>query len=215
MRHVIVIAEAGVNHNGSFELAQKMVDTAKKAGVDYVKFQTFNPKKLVSKYAEKAEYQKKTTGSDETQLQMLQKLTLTEDNFLSLRDYCRKVGIGFISTPFDLDSIDFLETFDMDFRENVLIKGIDEAKPEKIAREFDEVCLLFGIAGQTEESMRFDIETGLKYFERVCVNIMVENGTRIKPSPEVTDIFRNKIYADYIDNDRVDILMENTDFGVG
>lgn len=115
MKHVIIIAEAGVNHNGSFELAKKMVDAAKEAGVDYVKFQTFNPKKLVSKYAEKAEYQKETTGSDETQLQMLQKLTLTEDNFLSLRDYCREVGIGFISTPFDLDSIAFLEAFDMDF----------------------------------------------------------------------------------------------------
>ena len=115
MKHVIIIAEAGVNHNGSFELAKKMVDAAKVAGVDYVKFQTFNPNNLVSKYAEKAEYQKETTGSDETQLQMLQKLTLTEDNFLSLRDYCREVGIGFISTPFDLDSIDFLETFDMDF----------------------------------------------------------------------------------------------------
>lgn len=115
MKHVIIIAEAGVNHNGNFELAKKMVDAAKEAGVDYVKFQTFNPKKLVSKYAEKAEYQKETTGSDETQLQMLQKLTLTEDHFLSLRDYCREVGIGFISTPFDLESIAFLETFDMDF----------------------------------------------------------------------------------------------------
>ena len=115
MKHVIIIAEAGVNHNGSFELAKKMVDAAKEAGVDYVKFQTFNPKKLVSKYAEKADYQKETTRADETQLQMLQKLTLTEDNFLSLRDYCREVGIGFISTPFDLDSIAFLETFDMDF----------------------------------------------------------------------------------------------------
>ena len=115
MEHVIIIAEAGVNHNGSFELAKKMVDAAKEAGVDYVKFQTFNPEKLVSKYAEKAEYQKETTGSDETQLQMLQKLTLTEDNFLSLLDYCSEVGIGFISTPFDLDSIAFLETFDMDF----------------------------------------------------------------------------------------------------
>lgn len=115
MEHVIIIAEAGVNHNGSFELAKKMVDAAKEAGVDYVKFQTFNPEKLVSKYAEKAEYQKETTGSDETQLQMLQKLTLTEDNFLSLLDYCSEVGIGFISTPFDLDGIAFLETFDMDF----------------------------------------------------------------------------------------------------
>lgn len=115
MKHVIIIAEAGVNHNGNFELAKKMVDAAKEAGVDYVKFQTFNPNKLVSKYAEKAEYQKETTGSDETQFQMLQKLTLTEDNFLSLSDYCREVGIGFISTPFDLDSIAFLETFGMDF----------------------------------------------------------------------------------------------------
>lgn len=115
MKHVIIIAEAGVNHNGSFELAKKMVDAAKEAGVDYVKFQTFNPQKLVSQYAEKAKYQKETTGSDETQLQMLQKLTLTKDNFLSLCDYCKEVGIGFISTPFDLDSIEFLETFDMDF----------------------------------------------------------------------------------------------------
>lgn len=115
MKHVCIIAEAGVNHNGSFELAKKMVDAAKEAGVDYVKFQTFNPKKLVSKFAEKAEYQKETTGASESQLEMLQKLTLTNDNFLNLKKYCDSIGIGFISTPFDLESIAFLETFDMDF----------------------------------------------------------------------------------------------------
>ena len=115
MKHVCVIAEAGVNHNGSFELAKRMVDAAKEAGVDYVKFQTFNPEKLVSRYAAKAEYQKRTTGVDESQLEMLQKLTLTNENFIDLRDYCSKVEIGFISTPFDLDSISFLNTFDMDF----------------------------------------------------------------------------------------------------
>ena len=114
-KRCLIIAEAGVNHNGDVNLALQLCDAAKEAGVDYVKFQIFNPQKLVSKYAEKAKYQKETTGSDETQLQMLQKLTLTEDNFLSLRDYCKEVGIGFISTPFDLDSIAFLETFDMDF----------------------------------------------------------------------------------------------------
>lgn len=115
MKHVCIIAEAGVNHNGSLELAKKMVDVAKDAGVDYVKFQTFNPKKLVSKSAKKAEYQKETTDSNESQLKMLEKLTLTNDDFIELKQYCDFVNIGFISTPFDLDSIDFLETFDMDF----------------------------------------------------------------------------------------------------
>ena len=110
-----IIAEAGVNHNGSMELAKKMVDKAKEAGADYIKFQTFQPEKLVSKYADKAEYQKKTTGSEESQLEMLKKLALTQENFRELKDYCKQVGIGFISTPFDLDSIDFLESLDMDF----------------------------------------------------------------------------------------------------
>lgn len=115
MGHVCIIAEAGVNHNGDFSLAKKMVDVAKHAGVDYIKFQTFVPEKLVSKFVEKAEYQKKTTGADESQLSMLKKLTLTNDNFKEIKDYCQEVGIGFISTPFDTESIDFLESFDMDF----------------------------------------------------------------------------------------------------
>lgn len=110
-----IIAEAGVNHNGSMELAKKMVDKAKEAGADYIKFQTFQPEKLVSKYADKAEYQKKTTGSEESQLEMLKKLALTREDFRELKDYCKEAGIGFISTPFDLESIDFLERLDMDF----------------------------------------------------------------------------------------------------
>lgn len=115
MGKVLIIAEAGVNHNGSMELAKEMVRKAKEAGVDYVKFQTFVPKKLVSRYADKAEYQKETTGNDQSQLQMLEKLALTFEDFHELKDYCGSLGIGFISTPFDLDSIDFLETLDMDF----------------------------------------------------------------------------------------------------
>ncbi len=115
MGRVIIIAEAGVNHNGSMELAKEMVRKAREADVDYIKFQTFVPKKLVSQYADKADYQKETTGGDQSQLQMLEKLALTYNDFVELRDFCREVGIGFISTPFDLDSIDFLETLDMDF----------------------------------------------------------------------------------------------------
>lgn len=115
MDRVIIIAEAGVNHNGNYNLAKQMVEAAKEAGADYIKFQTFRPEKLVSKCAEKAEYQKKTTGADESQLQMLQKLTLSDDKFVELKRYCDEIGIGFLSTPFDLDSIEFLESLDMDY----------------------------------------------------------------------------------------------------
>lgn len=115
MEKVVIIAEAGVNHNGDYNIAKSMVDAAREAGVDYIKFQTFKPEKLVSKCAEKAEYQKENTGADESQLQMLQKLALSERNFIDLKKYCDEVGIGFLSTPFDLQSIDFLETFNMDY----------------------------------------------------------------------------------------------------
>lgn len=108
-----------------------------------------------------------------------------------------------------------IETFDRDFRENVLRKGIGESDPAVIAAPFDECCLLFGLPGQTERSMRGDIETGLRYFERVCVNLMVENSTPVRPDERVKAVFLEKLYPLYRDNPRVDILLENTDFGVG
>lgn len=111
---VYIIAEAGVNHNGSFELACKLVDAANAAGVDCIKFQTFKSKNLVSHNAQKAEYQKGTTG-DGSQVDMLKKLELSYDEFLKLKDYCDKVGITFLSTPFDFDSIEFLNSIDMPF----------------------------------------------------------------------------------------------------
>ena len=112
---VMIIAEAGVNHNGRLNLAKQMVEEAAKAGADYIKFQTFKPDKLVSKYAQKADYQKKTTGNNESQLQMLEKLALSYDDFVELKRYCEQSGIGFLSTPFDEDSIRFLDSLDMDF----------------------------------------------------------------------------------------------------
>ena len=111
---VFIIAEAGVNHNGSFELVYKLVDAAKNAGVDCIKFQTFKSKNLVSHTAKKAEYQKATTG-DSSQQDMLKKLELSYDEFLALKDYCDQVGICFLSTPFDVDSIEFLNTINMPF----------------------------------------------------------------------------------------------------
>lgn len=111
---VYIIAEAGVNHNGSFALACKLVDAAKEAGADCIKFQTFKSENLVSRSAKKAEYQKKTTG-DSSQQDMLKKLELSFDEFIQLKSYCEKVGICFLSTPFDFDSIEFLNSIDMPF----------------------------------------------------------------------------------------------------
>lgn len=108
-----------------------------------------------------------------------------------------------------------VETFDRDFRENVLHKGIGESDPAKIAEPFDECCLLFGLTGQSEDSMRRDIETGLRYFERVCVNLMTPNTTPIRPDRAVLDTFLGTLYPVYKDDPRVDILLDNTDFGVG
>lgn len=108
-----------------------------------------------------------------------------------------------------------LETFDFDFRENVLKKGIFERSADVIAEYFDEVNLLFGISGQNVESMQNDLELALKYFERAYVNIMCGNSTEIKPDEKVVEDFVKYIYPKYADDERVDILLKNTDFGVG
>ncbi len=108
-----------------------------------------------------------------------------------------------------------VETFDAHFRDDVLKKGMEHVSPEEIVPYADEVCLLFGLTGQTEESMRTDVETALKLFDRVCINIMVKNTTRVLPDRQVIELFSQALYPDYIDNSRVDILMTNTDFGVG
>ena len=108
-----------------------------------------------------------------------------------------------------------VETFDYAYREEILKKGLNSDSPEEISKYFNEVCLLQGLSGQTEKGMKRDIEIGLAYFERVCVNIMVENSTRVKPDYDVIRTFVEKVYPLYKDNDRVDILLNNTDFGVG
>ena len=108
MNHVYIIAEVGVNHNGDIRLAKQMIDAAKDAGVDAVKFQTFIAENLVSSCAEKADYQKETTGSDESQLDMIKKLELSFDDFAELKSYCASRNLDFMSTPFDFESIDFL-----------------------------------------------------------------------------------------------------------
>lgn len=113
-KHVLIIAEAGVNHNGSLELAKQLIDRAVEAGVDIIKFQTFKSEKLVSKTARQAEYQQRNIGKkDEGQLVMLKKLELSQADHEELIYYCNERGIRFFSTAFDMDSIDYLHSLDM------------------------------------------------------------------------------------------------------
>lgn len=109
LSRTLIIAEAGVNHNGSLETAKELVRTAKECGADIVKFQTAKLDSLVSKCAEMADYQKKNIGKEESQKEMLSKLLLSYDDFTELAAYCKEVGIMFLSTPFDIDSIHFLD----------------------------------------------------------------------------------------------------------
>lgn len=111
---VIIIAEAGVNHNGDIDLAYKLIDAASEAGADYVKFQTFIPELLVSKDARKAEYQQKNSG-ESSQQEMLKALALTHDQFDLLFDYCQKKNIGFLSTGFDEKSVRFIDSLGVDY----------------------------------------------------------------------------------------------------
>ena len=114
-QHVLIIAEAGVNHNGSLEIAKKLVDKAVEAGVDIIKFQTFKAENLVSKSAKQAEYQKKNIGNhaDDSQYNMLKKLELSEQDHQELMEYCKEKGIRFWSTAFDFDSIEYLHSLNL------------------------------------------------------------------------------------------------------
>ncbi len=113
MKKVFIIAEAGVNHNGSLDLAKKLVDKALEAGVDCIKFQTFKSENLVSMSAQMAEYQKENLGKDESQYKMLKELEISFEEFKELKKYCEEKNIMFLSTPFDLESCDFLNDLDM------------------------------------------------------------------------------------------------------
>ena len=113
-KKTLIIAEAGVNYNGDIEIAKKMVRAASEAGADIVKFQTGKPENSISVYAKKADYQLETTGTDESQLEMCQKLMLPDEDYPELIKTCEECGIRFLSTPFDCESVDFLAELGVD-----------------------------------------------------------------------------------------------------
>lgn len=115
MKKVLIIAEAGVNHNGDINLAKKLIEQAAKAGADVVKFQTFKANSCVSVSAKKAKYQLETTAKEESQLEMIQKLELSYESHFELMKHCKKHDIIFLSTPFDLESVEFLRGLDLPY----------------------------------------------------------------------------------------------------
>lgn len=150
MSKVIIIAEAGVNHNGSLDLAKKLIDEAKLAGADFIKFQTFITELNISKKAKKANYQEHSTGSDETQFEMVKKLELSFNNFSELKNYCETVGIEFLSTGFDRPSIDFLDSLNPPFYK--IPSGEITNKPylEYIASKGRDIIISTGMANLKE-----------------------------------------------------------------
>lgn len=151
MAKVVIIAEAGVNHNGDIELAKKLVDAAADAKADYVKFQTFKAEKLVASSAQKADYQKKNTGNaEESQLQMLKKLELSKEDHQTLIKYCNKKRINFFSTAFDLDSLQYLAELGLDLVKVPSGEIINLPYLERAAQLFRKIIISTGMATMQE-----------------------------------------------------------------
>ena len=146
MNKTIIIAEAGVNHNGDIGTAKRLIDVASDAGVDYVKFQTFKANKIVTKQAKRADYQNKNTKDFDTQYEMLKKLELNEDSHHLLIKYCNHKGIKFLSTGFDLDSLEFL--YKIGIRLAKIPSGEITNYPylKKVAQLYSEVILSTGMS---------------------------------------------------------------------
>lgn len=162
--NVLIIAEAGVNHNGSLEIAKRLVDEAVKAGVDIIKFQTFKAENLVSKSARQAEYQRRNIGNeDESQFSMLKKLELSEKQHLELIEYCKEKRIMFFSTAFDMDSIEFLHTLGIGLWKIPSGEITNYPYIKKIAQYHEPVILSTGMCNLSdiEAAMNVLLDSGL------------------------------------------------------
>ena len=165
MNKVIIIAEAGVNHNGDVELAKKLIDVAVDAGVDYVKFQTFKSESLVSKFAKKAEYQiENTQDAIESQLQMLKKLELSNSQHFELVEYCNNKNISFFSTAFDLESLSFLKELGLNIVKIPSGEITNLPYLRKAAELFKKFIISTGMStmGEIEEALDVFLQAGIK-----------------------------------------------------
>jgi N,N'-diacetyllegionaminate synthase len=190
MSRVFIIAEAGVNHNGSIEIAKKLVDTAKKVGADAIKFQSFKAEKIVVKKSEKANYQKASTGKSESQYEMLKRLELSEKEQLELLKYSERKKIIFLSSPFDLDSIDFLNKI-----------GIDTFKIPS-----GEITNLPYLRKIGNLKAKIILSTGMAFLNEIedAVKVLVENGTNRE---DITILHCNTEYPTPFDDVNLNAMM--------
>ena len=184
MSKVFIIAEAGVNHNGSVELAKKLIDVASESGADAVKFQTFKTENLVSKNAQKADYQKASTGSDESQYEMIKKLELDGETHNALIAYCKKKNIMFLSTPFDLDSIDLLNELNLEIFKIPSGEITNLPYLRKIGGLGKKIILSTGMAdiGEIEDALDILINAGM---DRKDITILHANTMYPTPMQDV------------------------------
>ncbi len=180
MNKVFIIAEAGVNHNGSIELAKKLIDVAVISGADAVKFQTFKAEKLVSKNAQKADYQKVTTDKNESQFDMIKKLELDLDTHKELISYCKTKNIMFLSTPFDDDSIELLNDLGLEIFKIPSGEITNLPYLRKIGELNKRVILSTGMSdiGEIEDALDVLILSGTKK-----ENIIVLHANTMYPTP--------------------------------
>jgi len=201
----IIIAEAGVNHNGSIEIAKKMIDVAFDAKVDYVKFQTFKAEKLVSVNAKKANYQKETTDANESQLEMIKKLELDITAHKKIINYCNEKAISFISTPFDLESIDLLYKLGVDLFKIGSGEITNYPYLKKIAEKKLSVILSTGMStlSDVEQALNILLENGLTRDKITLLHANTEYPTsyedvNLKAMLTLKEAFKTKVgYSDH------------------
>ena len=200
-----IIAEAGVNHNGSLELAKRLVDVAVEAGADAIKFQTFKAEEVISKSAKKADYQIKTTGSKESQLELVKKLELTYNDFETLYYYCKEKGIIFMSTPFDIESARFLKDLGLEIFKIPSGEITNYLLLHEIGSYGKEVILSTGMAdlGEIEDALDVLIEAGTPREKIIVLHCNTEYPTpyedvNLRAMLTIKDAFKVKVgYSDH------------------
>ncbi|EJL74898.1 N-acetylneuraminate synthase [Chryseobacterium populi] len=204
MSKVIIIAEAGVNHNGSLENAFKLVDAASEAGVDYVKFQTFKADKLVSKSAKKAEYQITNTGNNEdSQLAMLKQLELSHADHEKIITYCREKGVHFFSTAFDLESLQYLKEIGLDLVKIPSGEITNLPYLRKAAQLFSKVILSTGMSSMNDIKAAVDVFKKEKIKDISILHCNTEyptpmNDVNLKAMLTIKDVFETPVgYSDH------------------